>query len=200
MMQHWLHNLPRWQTPNHNARPCDAVVDTVVLHNISLPPEGFSPRWVRRLFNNDLATPRRVQAQRYAITHPYFATVVGLQVSAHFYISRRGRVLQCVPLHRRAWHAGKSQMPTPQGLRDNLNHTSVGIELAGSDTQAFTGAQYAALRRLLLRLNTVLPLRYITGHSDIAPLRKTDPGPMFDWAYLQASLPSSVVQQWVFRP
>jgi N-acetyl-anhydromuramoyl-L-alanine amidase len=181
----WLKGLPRWVSPNHNARPASSVIDTVVLHNISLPPDSFDSRWVRRLFINQLSA--------YKAYHPYFASIAHLRVSAHFYISRRGRIVQCVPLHRRAWHAGQSQLMTPKGLRDNLNHTSVGIELAGSDHTPFTDAQYIALQRLLLRLNRVLPLAYITGHSDIAPLRKTDPGPYFDWARLKSQLPSNLI-------
>jgi N-acetyl-anhydromuramoyl-L-alanine amidase len=187
----WLDDLPRWRSPNHNARPLYSVVDTVVIHNISLPPEGFESRWVRRFFTNQLP--------RYQSRHPYFASVAHLRVSAHFYISRSGRVVQCVPIHRRAWHAGQSCMPTPQGPRHNLNHTSVGIELAGSDHQPFTDAQYSALQRILLRLNEILPIGYITGHSDIAPTRKTDPGPYFDWEKLQSQLPLSVTTTWVFK-
>jgi N-acetyl-anhydromuramoyl-L-alanine amidase len=188
----WLLGLPRWCSPNHNARPVGSVIDTVVIHNISLPPDAFETRWVRRFFMNQLPA--------YQTYHHYFDSMAHLQVSAHFYISRRGRVVQCVPVHRRAWHAGASSMNTAEGLRENLNHTSVGIELAGADTIPFTRAQYVALQRLLLRLNTVLPLRYITGHSDIAPHRKTDPGEAFDWARLQASVPRRIKDAWVFRP
>ncbi len=188
----WLKGLPRWKSPNHNARPWGSVIDTVVIHNISLPPNQFDPRWVRRFFTNQLP--------RYQHSHPYFLEIAHLQVSAHFYISRTGRVVQCVPLHRRAWHAGQSSMVTAQGVRDNLNHTSVGVELAGADDTPFTAAQYAALRRVLLRLNAVLPLRYVTGHSDIAPKRKTDPGEAFDWQRMIHSLPPSAQQNWVFRP
>jgi AmpD protein len=177
----WLDGLPRWVSPNHNARPIGSIIDTVVIHNISLPPESFEPRWVRRLFMNQLP--------RYHLHHPYFFEIAYLRVSAHFYISRRGRIVQCVGLHRRAWHAGQSHLMTPQGIRHNLNHTSIGIELAGSDFISFTEAQYAALYRLLLRLNKLLPLRYITGHNTIAPLRKTDPGPYFDWVRVQKMLP-----------
>jgi AmpD protein len=175
---------PQWRSPNHNARPHGAVVDTVVVHNIQLPPGDFSPRWVRALFTN------RLPAQ----AHPYFANIAHLRVSAHFYISRRGRVVQCVPVHRRAWHAGVSALATPDGLRDNLNNTSVGIELAGADDVPYTSAQYQALRRVVLRLHQTLPLRYVVGHCDIAPGRKTDPGDAFDWRRLQASLPPSVAK------
>lgn len=177
----WLQGMPRWLSPNHNARPLNSIVDTVVMHNISLPPESFNSVWVRRLFTNQLAN--------YQAYHPYFMGIAQLRVSAHFYISRRGRVIQCVSLHRRAWHAGQSYLLTPQGMRHNLNDTSVGIELAGSDTVPFTDIQYTALYRLLRRLNQLLPLQYIVGHSDIAPLRKTDPGPYFDWSKVKAHIP-----------
>lgn len=185
----WLAGLPRWQSPNHNARPAGVLVDTVVIHNISLPPNDPDPRWVRAFFTNHLPADQ----------HPYFEHIAKVRVSAHFYISRRGRVVQCVALHRRAWHAGVSQMPTPQGLRDNLNHSSVGIEMAGSDTVPYTTAQYQALSRLLRRLNTLLPLRYVVGHCDIAPGRKTDPGDLFDWQRLQADLPRSMAGSLRFR-
>jgi N-acetyl-anhydromuramoyl-L-alanine amidase len=165
------------------------VIDTVVIHNIQLPPGDFSPRWVRAFFTNHLPAQK----------HPYFEHIAAVKVSAHFYISRRGRVVQCVPLHRRAWHAGASSLLTELGVRDNINHTSVGIELAGADDVPYTAAQYQALRRLLLKLNAALPLRYVVGHCDIAPGRKTDPGESFDWQRLQHSLPPSVQTQLRFR-
>jgi N-acetyl-anhydromuramoyl-L-alanine amidase len=182
-------NYPRWHSPNHNARPRGAVVDTVVIHNIQLPPNDFSPRWVRAFFTNQLPV----------MAHPYFEAIATVRVSAHFYIARNGRVVQCVPIHRRAWHAGASQFNTPQGVRENLNSTSIGIELAGSDDVPYTPAQYQALRRVLLRLSHNFPLRYVVGHCDIAPGRKTDPGASFDWQRLQASLPPSVAQGLQFR-
>jgi N-acetyl-anhydromuramoyl-L-alanine amidase len=180
---------PRWHSPNHNARPAGAVVDTVVIHNIQLPPGEHSPRWVRALFTNQLPAHK----------HPYFEHIATLKVSAHFYIGRRGRIVQCVPLHRRAWHAGVSSLSTEHGLRENVNHTSVGIELSGSDDVAYTTAQYQALCRLLLRLDAVLALRYVVGHCDIAPGRKTDPGASFDWLRLQGSLPPSMLTRLQFR-
>ena len=173
----WL-DLPRCVSPNHNARPPNAVIDTVVVHNISLPPGDFRPRWVRALFQNRLPWAH----------HPYFQTILGIKVSAHFYIQRNGRTVQCVPLHRRAWHAGASSWAG----RTNLNDTSVGIELAGDDETPFTTAQYAALARLIGVLLTQLPMTTVVGHSDIAPNRKTDPGPFFYWARLKTMLPSSL--------
>lgn len=178
-----------WHSPNHNARPAGQVVDTVVIHNIQLPPGDYSPRWVRAFFTNHLPAHK----------HPYFEAIARLRVSAHAYIARNGRVVQCVPLHRRAWHAGVSKLQTPHGMRDNINHCSIGIELAGADDVPYTAAQYQALRRVLLRLNTQFPLRYVLGHCDIAPLRKTDPGAAFDWLRLQRSLPASVQASWQFR-
>lgn len=173
----WL-NLPRCPSPNHNARPAGAVVRTVVVHNISLPPGDFRPRWVRALFQNRLPWHQ----------HPYFKTIEGIKVSAHFYIQRNGRTVQCVPLHRRAWHAGVSHWAG----QTNLNDSSIGIELAGDDATAFTLAQYASLARLIRRLTTQLPIDTVLGHSDIAPLRKTDPGPCFEWQRLQSALPVSL--------
>jgi N-acetyl-anhydromuramoyl-L-alanine amidase len=187
--QYTQKTYPHWGSPNHNARPRGSVVDTVVIHNIQLPPNDFSPRWVRAFFTNHLP----------AKAHPYFEHIATVRVSAHFYIARNGRVVQCVPLHRRAWHAGTSQLNSPQGVRENLNNTSIGIELAGSDDVPYAPAQYQALRRVLLRLNHDFPLRYVVGHCDIAPGRKTDPGASFDWQCLQTSLPPSVAQGLQFR-
>lgn len=174
----WLQTLraPRCPSPNHNARPAGVSIDTVVVHNISLPPGDFHPRWVRALFQNCLPWN----------AHPYFKTIEGIKVSAHFYIQRSGRTVQCVPIHRRAWHAGVSVWAG----RTNLNDTSVGIELAGDDQTPFTPAQYAALSRLIGKLARALPIANVVGHSDIAPGRKTDPGPHFDWARLRKMLPS----------
>jgi AmpD protein len=185
----WLKGLPRWVSPNHNARPWAAVIDTIVIHNIQLPPDDFSPRWVRAFFTNQLPAHK----------HPYFEHIAKVRVSAHFYISRRGRVVQCVPVHRRAWHAGTSRFITAQGVRENLNHTSIGVELSGSDNAPYTDAQYQALSRLLRRLNGAFPLSYVVGHCDIAPGRKTDPGDSFDWLRLQSELPPSVAAKIQFR-
>jgi AmpD protein len=165
------------------------VIDTVVIHNIQLPPGDFSPRWIRAFFTNQLP----------ANQHPYFQSIASVRVSAHFYISRRGRVVQCVPLHRKAWHAGVSSLMTQQGLRSHLNDTSVGIELAGADDVPYSAAQYQSLSRVLRQLANDLPLRFVVGHCDIAPGRKTDPGDSFGWRRLQASLPPSVVAKLQFR-
>ena len=178
-----------WHSPNHNARPQGMLIDTVVIHNITLPPGELSPRYVRALFTNQLP----------ADAHPYFKAVAGVRVSAHFYIARSGRVVQCVPLHRRAWHAGKSSMPSHLAhipTRDNVNNFSIGIELAGTDTLPYTRAQYEALARVLRRLGQAYPIASVLGHCDIAPGRKTDPGVSFDWARAARAVPAAWGWQW----
>lgn len=168
----WLKGA-RWVlSPNQGPRPADCAVSLVVLHNISLPPEQFSGPWIERFFLNRLDPA----------AHPYFATIAGLQVSAHFLIRRDGRVIQFVGCDRRAWHAGQSAW---RG-RDNCNDYSVGIELEGSDSQPFASEQYAALWRVLDALRARYPLTAIAGHCHVAPGRKSDPGPCFDWAALRA--------------
>ncbi|NGP52026.1 1,6-anhydro-N-acetylmuramyl-L-alanine amidase AmpD [Thioalkalivibrio sp. XN8] len=161
-------------SPNHNDRPAGATLDLIVVHNISLPPGEFGGPWIDALFTNQL-NPR---------AHPYFTSVAPLQVSAHLLIRRDGELVQYVPFHRRAWHAGASSW---QG-RENCNDFSVGIELEGTDDGAYTTAQYrrlaVAIRALCRTYPTLAPER-LAGHSDIAPGRKTDPGPSFDWDRLR---------------
>lgn len=174
---------PRWQrgwwtgavalrSPNHGPRPPGAVVDLVVLHSISLPPGEFGGAQIAQLFTNRLDWS----------AHPYFETIRGMQVSAHFLVRRGGQVLQFVSTDRRAWHAGASAW---QG-RPNCNDYSVGIELEGLEGGRFEPAQYTALVPLLQALAHRHPLRAITGHEHVAPGRKHDPGPGFDWQALQA--------------
>jgi AmpD protein len=151
-----------------------AAIELLVIHNISLPPNEFGGDGVQRLFTNTLD----------ASAHPYYQTIAGLKVSAHFFIRRDGQVIQFVPCLKRAWHAGESSW---QG-QSRCNDFSLGIELEGSDSVPFTDAQYAALDHLTKVLRAVYPLRGIAGHSDIAPQRKTDPGPCFDWARYLAGL------------
>jgi AmpD protein len=153
-------------SPNCDDRP-DGAIELLVIHGISLPPDEFGGDGVQRLFTNTLD----------AGAHPYYQTLAGLKVSAHFFVRRDGGVMQFVPCSKRAWHAGASCW---QGM-ERCNDFSLGIELEGSDTVPFTDAQYAALIRLTLALRDVYPIRGIAGHSDIAPQRKTDPGPCFDW-------------------
>ena len=154
-------------SPNYDERPAGCAIDLLVIHNISLPPGEFGGAGVIDLFTNRLD----LQA------HPYFQTIRDLKVSAHFFIRRDGEIIQFVPCGKRAWHAGES---TWQG-KTRCNDFSIGVELEGSDTQPFTAEQYQALIALTRALRKAYPLRGIAGHADIAPGRKTDPGPYFDW-------------------
>lgn len=153
-------------SPNCDDRPAGAV-ELLVIHNISLPPGEFGGDGVQRLFTNALEVD----------AHPYYQTIAGLKVSSHFLIRRDGRIIQFVPCSRRAWHAGESCWQD----RSRCNDFSIGIELEGSDFVPFDDAQYAALDKLTRALRAAYPIRGIAGHSDIAPQRKTDPGPYFDW-------------------
>ena len=160
-------------SPNCDDRPENTDIDLIVIHNISLPPGEFGGPWITDLFTNRL-TPD---------AHPYFATIHQMEVSSHVLIRRDGAITQYVPFHKRAWHAGQSEY---QG-RTRCNDFSIGIELEGSDDTPFTESQYHALSGLIRTLTTSYPnlsLAHITGHSDIAPGRKTDPGPCFDWQKL----------------
>jgi len=164
----WVTGVHRIASPNHDARPLGTAIDLLVIHNISLPPDEFGGAAITQLFCNILDTE----------AHPYYAQLNGVRVSAHFLIRRTGEIIQYVPCSKRAWHAGAS---TWRG-RTACNNFSIGVELEGCDTMAFTDAQYAALAKLTRRLQRAYPMRDIVGHSDIAPGRKTDPGPCFDWA------------------
>ncbi|HEX4895152.1 MAG TPA: 1,6-anhydro-N-acetylmuramyl-L-alanine amidase AmpD [Solimonas sp.] len=168
----------RWQpSPNCDARPDPADLSLLVIHAISLPPDRFGGPWIDALFSNTLDPA----------AHPYFATIHPLRVSAHLLIRRDGELVQYVPFHQRAWHAGVSSY---RG-RERCNDFSIGIELEGCDAKPFTQKQYRRLsqatRALLVAYPTLHP-GAIVGHSDIAPGRKTDPGPHFDWARYRASL------------
>jgi len=163
----WLSGVRRIISPNYDRRPPGAKIDLLVIHNISLPPEQFSGSGIERFFTNQLDTE----------SHPYYEQLKGVKVSAHFLIRRDGGIVQFVPCTQRAWHAGVSSW---QG-RSRCNDYSIGIELEGSDYVPFTERQYTALVRLTRRLKRAYPISSIAGHSDIAPLRKTDPGPYFDW-------------------
>lgn len=157
-------------SPNQDARPPGAKVEALIIHCISLPPGEYGGRQVERFFQNRLE-PRE---------HPYFRTIAGLKVSAHFFIRRGGALVQFVPTHRRAWHAGVSRCLG----RERVNDFSIGIELEGTDDSPFMDAQYLALRRLTRALFGAYPAldaSRLFGHSDVAPGRKTDPGPHFDW-------------------
>ena len=168
----WWTGAQALRSPNHGPRPAAAVVDLVVLHSISLPPGVFGGDQIAQLFTNRLDWS----------AHPYFETIRGLQVSAHFLVRRDGQVLQFVSTDRRAWHAGASFW---RG-RPNCNDYSIGIELEGLEGGRFALAQYQALAPLLTALARRHPLQAITGHEHVAPGRKQDPGPGFDWLALQA--------------
>jgi len=161
-------------SPNCDDRPSDAVIELLVIHNISLPPGVFDGDAVTDLFMNRLNPA----------AHPYFATIAGLRVSAHFFIRRDGALLQFVPCALRAWHAGQSLWCG----RERCNDYSIGIELEGADDVAFSDAQYDRLGALACALHARYPITDSVGHSDIAPGRKTDPGPFFDWQRYRASL------------
>lgn len=157
-------------SPNFDPRPDGADISLIVVHAISLPPECFGGPGIEQLFTNCLD----------AGAHPYYADIHHLRVSSHFLIRRDGSIEQYVPTTARAWHAGVSNW---QG-RERCNDFSIGIELEGSDTQPFEGVQYPALAALVRRLAERHPIADVAGHSDIAPGRKTDPGPFFDWSRL----------------
>jgi len=165
-------------SPNCDERPAGEAVSLAVIHAISLPPGEFGGDAVERLFTNRLE----------ADAHPYYRDVHARRLSAHFFIDRQGRLTQFVPCHLRAWHAGASRW---RG-RDRCNDFSIGIELEGCDDRPYAEAQYLALTPLLAVLLNAYPIADVVGHSDIAPGRKTDPGPNFDWTRLRAELASGV--------
>jgi AmpD protein len=157
-------------SPNCDARPAGTAVTLLVLHAISLPPGEYGGESIERLFTSRLDPG----------AHPYFKEIQGLRVSSHFLVRRDGELVQFVPVHKRAWHAGASSW---RG-RSRCNDFSVGVELEGAEDDRFTPAQYASLVSLVRKLH----LRDIAAHSDVAPGRKTDPGARFDWPRLLASL------------
>ena len=166
----WLPGARQVASPNCDERPAGAAVSLLVLHAISLPPGEYGGDAIERLFTNRL-DPR---------AHPYFREIQGLKVSSHFLIRRDGELVQFVPLHMRAWHAGASSW---RG-RGRCNDFSVGVELEGAEEDSFTPAQYQTLESLIKQLR----LRDIAAHSDVAPGRKTDPGAAFAWRALLVSL------------
>jgi AmpD protein len=154
-------------SPNRDARPHETMPSLVIVHGISLPPRTFGGDGVARLFTNTLD----------AAAHPYYAAIAQVQVSAHFFVRRDGTLFQFVPCTERAWHAGVSSW---RG-RERCNDFSIGVELEGADDIPYTPAQYAVLAALLWALKNRYPIQAAVGHSDVAPGRKTDPGPAFDW-------------------
>lgn len=161
----------RWiPSPNCSDRPLNTVIDLLVIHGISLPPGEWGNSAITALFTNTL-DPN---------AHPYFAQICHLRVSAHVLIQRNGALIQYVPFHKQAWHAGASSFQN----RETCNTFSIGVELEGTDDKPYEPAQYQQLtaltKALMIAYPSIMPDR-IVGHSDIAPGRKTDPGPLFDW-------------------
>ena len=173
----WLQSVDVFKSPNFDSRPDDSSIRLVVVHGISLPPGEYGGGHIQQFFCNNLNTG----------LHPYFESICDMQVSAHCLIERDGNIVQFVSFRDRAWHAGESQW---RG-ETTCNNFSVGIELEGCDDQAYSEAQYISLSNLIRALRLAYPqidADAITGHSDIAPGRKTDPGPAFDWAKLELFL------------
>lgn len=162
---------------NHDERPKPEDLSLIVVHNISLPPGKFGGPYIDALFTNQLDPEE----------HPYFSEVYKMKVSSHLLIRRDGEVVQYVPFHKRAWHAGESSYAG----RECCNDFSIGIELEGSDDVSYTDVQYKKLENVVVCLLQAYPglsSKRIVGHCDIAPGRKTDPGPVFDWARLSDGL------------
>jgi len=177
VVEGWLDGAVRRPSPNQDARPAPSDVSLLVIHGISLPPGEFGGPWIDALFDNRLDLT----------AHPYFAQLAGLAVSAHVLIRRDGAIVQYVPFEARAWHAGASCFAG----RERCNDYSIGVELEGTDDQPYTDAQYDALATVahaVMEAYPAITAERITGHSDIAPGRKTDPGPAFDWARFRASI------------
>lgn len=171
-----LEHCKQCLSPNKDTRPENTAVDLLVVHSISLPPGEYGGDAIERFFQNQLDKNE----------HPYFDEIHQMKVSSHVLIRRSGEVIQFVPFNERAWHAGRS---TYEG-RDCCNDFSIGIEMEGTDTDSFEDDQYQQLAQLINALRTAYPAiaNRITGHSDIAPGRKTDPGSGFDWDKLWGKL------------
>jgi N-acetyl-anhydromuramoyl-L-alanine amidase len=168
----WLQRARRIVSPNYDERPPGLAPSLLVIHSISLPPGEFGGGEVIDLFLNRLDHA----------AHPYYERLRGLEVSSHFLIRRNGELIQLVSCGKRAWHAGASRW---RG-QERCNDFSIGVELEGSDEVGFADAQYAELARLTREIRACYPIEDIAGHSDIAPGRKTDPGPLFDWGRYHA--------------
>lgn len=168
----WLDGARRLPSPNHDERGEGMAPELLVIHNISLPPYRYGGLGVEQLFQNRLNPDE----------HPFYAEIQHLRVSSHFFIRRSGELQQFVPVTRRAWHAGVSSW---RG-RERCNDFSIGVELEGCDFEPFSEAQYRTLQALARALRSKLPLGAVIGHEHIAPGRKTDPGPFFDWARAEA--------------
>ncbi|MGZ3236367.1 MAG: 1,6-anhydro-N-acetylmuramyl-L-alanine amidase AmpD [Burkholderiaceae bacterium] len=167
----WCQEVLHTHSPNFDARPDPTTIDLLVIHNISLPPGQFGGPFIADLFSNRLDYE----------ADPYFDQLRSLRVSSHFLIRRDGSIVQFVSANDRAWHAGISSFCG----RERCNDFSIGIELEGTDFTPFEPTQYAALGKLTLALQRRYPLKFVAGHEQIAPGRKTDPGPFFDWTCYQ---------------
>jgi AmpD protein len=172
--QGWLSGVRRVASPNYDARPARTNIELLVIHGISLPPNEYGGDAIERFFTNVLDHAE----------HPYFEQLKGVRVSSHFLVRRNGQIIQFVPCSKRAWHAGASTWQK----RTRCNDFSIGVELEGSDFEPYEELQYVALARLTRYLRRAYPIRDIAGHSDIAPERKTDPGPFFDWEKIRKLL------------
>ncbi|MGE4242956.1 1,6-anhydro-N-acetylmuramyl-L-alanine amidase AmpD [Ramlibacter sp.] len=170
----WYRFARREDSPNFGARPEGAAIDLIVVHSISLPPGRYGGDGVRQLFTNTLDWN----------AHPYFKSIEGMQVSAHFFVRRNGELWQFVSCDDRAWHAGASEY---RG-RANCNDDSIGIELEGLEGEPFEDAQYETLLALCSAIALRYPVEHVAGHEHIAPGRKADPGARFDWPCLIAGL------------
>ena len=172
--QGWYRHARRLDSPNFGQRPLAAQIDLIVIHSISLPPGQYGGAKVQQLFTNELDWQ----------AHPYFESIRGLQVSAHFFIERTGALWQFVSCQHRAWHAGVSSY---RG-RSNCNDDSIGIELEGLEGSHFEPGQYESLRSLCAALLQAYPIEHLAGHEHVAPGRKLDPGAGFDWLQLRNAL------------
>jgi N-acetyl-anhydromuramoyl-L-alanine amidase len=170
----WWYKARRCESPNFGARPAGVAVDLVLVHSISLPPGEFGGDAIERLFTNRLDWN----------AHPYYAQIRGMQVSSHFLVRREGELLQFVSCDDRAWHAGASSW---RG-RNDCNDFSIGVELEGLEGEVFEEPQYKALTALVKALAKHYPITALAGHEHVAPGRKQDPGPGFDWPRLKAAL------------
>jgi AmpD protein len=170
----WAAGMPRILSPNFDTRPEGTAITLIVIHGISLPPGRFGTGYIEQLFTNALDVTE----------DPCFESLRDLRVSSHFLIERSGTSVQFVSCAMRAWHAGVSEFAG----RPRCNDYALGIELEGTDDQRYEDEQYKSLNSLLLSLVTAYPVRAVVGHSEIAPGRKTDPGPCFDWTRLSVDL------------
>ncbi len=173
----WIEGIAHEPSPNHSPRPTGSKIELIVIHNISLPPQQYGDNWITDLFCNRLDPD----------AHPYFKEIAHLEVSSHLLIRRDGSIIQYVPITESAWHAGQSCF----NGKERCNEFSIGIELEGSDFEPFTEKQYEKLiniTNLLISHYPCIKEGNITGHSNIAPGRKTDPGPYFDWKRLTKNL------------